>query len=315
MSREGLVKAGIYIGGAAAIGATATWPILREGYLDRFNKAEIKVGIDESKTLIHDSYGIDVDFNAPTKDELKGGYKPRELTYVEQYDTLQTLLKTDLHRYPPQLVKESEIKHIRILAGDYNQMNYVFYGEGVIKLTVPGDLVNKDKARILGDGVRGQIDWLLSAAVMRHLPPDKVTQWVNLNPDKENSYIGENGVEERRNRATFRVPEYRGFISLGGMRSTIDDMAGVAQALLAGRDSAYEKARSQNDSVLIDKLELMTQLLFTASDGYMDDRYWQDLKSGVVERDPHYWERRIGGGDPYTQQLLRNTPRNWHQFT
>jgi hypothetical protein len=260
--------------------------------------------IEEKRNHIRGRYGFAVTVGHISREELALEFREGSVsaTYVtaeepslgQQRDGVNWLLH-DLAKYPPECVRNFNLKEMRLVADLWHYMqrrDKEAFVDGRI-----GGISDKDKKFIALDvktafslySVDTWFAWHGLGAFVHELhhradeelsPESDDEEWVKLNPHGWFDYVHD---------LAYVSDEYEtGFATSRGRYAVYEDQAEVARVLM--NEPARTVARAESDSVLAAKVAFIKRRYFEWSDGRMDEQYWKDLAAGKV--DEAYWDTR-----------------------
>jgi hypothetical protein len=242
--------------------------------------------IRKNLEFLRDTYGIRV------KMGVRNSHDIEEVSAVEKLGLISASievagLRRKIEKYPPELIRASGVKTIRLLKDfEYKNPNtfaiaaymidtmYLqqYYCDG-LHHELLHFLDRTEKIKFIN--LRYKDPYLASKALTNS------RLWSMLFPS--DSYVGESPELLK-----MADEEVRGFACKYGMVSQTEDRATIAAIVM--KSPKETEIRAKDDRLLFKKICLIKYFLEMKSGGLMDDQYFADLKDGKVKKG--YWGKR-----------------------
>jgi len=183
-------------------------------------------------------------------------------------------LAKEVTKYPPNLIRRSGLKVIRIVEG--------IKGDPVYSAPGWGGFYDSDTRTIyvidicIDDTFHHEFAHCLDNLEDAR---DSLTLWKKTFPKKD--YVGDGFIDERS------IPRKSGFVRPYGRVNPSEDRATVLEWLMTS--DALISDRLKTDKILGHKVELMKNFLLEISGGLMDKHFFEDFNEGKVNRG--YWDK------------------------
>lgn len=285
---------------AAGVSTFVGFPTAKDAAESQFRPQELTQEIETNNAFLQERYGLNIYFQPPDEKrnfELKGS----ELSLAEKRNVL-LYIKQEAAKYPPEYFKIF-LKPKYILILNNLRVDKSFQGGFVsseLNIFDPHDPTKKNKQSIYLSKNLGLLnfyqlfgwqdaqyfshkfhhEFLHLADFREESPYQMLEEWTNLNPEKEDAYVGENYSLTSQRPAGFATPY--------GKASAVEDRAEVAQLLLNDYRGVLEIA--SKDEIFSSKLQKCKEDYYRRSQGKMNKQYWQDLADGKVNES--YWDQK-----------------------
>ncbi|MBT3864446.1 hypothetical protein HOE67_03965 [Candidatus Peregrinibacteria bacterium] len=243
------------------------------------------LGIAEKERLFESKYGIEVE----TEDWNKSGIDCKKFS-VSGIDGMLNLLFIETERYPRILIQKSGLKKIYIFSSFEENLfggeqiragGYAFHGSEDIAIST----------------TRGVFDHELFHRIDMHYGgiDDDNDKWgKRAHGDDYKSLYGRHGREaiiSGKGGGPRPIGHPSAYGKYGGIN---EDQADMAKALMQNQEEVLKHIGSE--PALAEKAKMIKELYFKISEGRMDKKYWDDLRSGE-KIDDAYWARREAAQD------------------
>lgn len=263
-----------------------------DSILSFFLSRQLDRDIDHMKKEIKDKYNLSIDMGP-----FENGFSISG-NCLNKYEYTQglKLLSEEIVKYPPNFFQKNKVRQVRFL-NNIRVGHYSYYGgyagisDGTVGLAYDADNFEENR-EYFRSVFHHELFHVLDYREDKYMPDDKIWQEFHTNKNAPN-YLNIGGRDEIDERKPMKTTEY--FTSDYGQRSPKEDRAEFASKMMSKTkhaelvDAINNLKDKKAQEIMNEKYSAMKKYYYKWSDGVMDDKYWNDLMNGVVDK--HYFTK------------------------